>query len=476
MTSLYISVTEVLSSALLYATEVTSRMENVTFERTKYLASNFGNTLADVERLLLNNLTNILSNLITMADYNFKKTQTMYNMKEFLYRYQTYIVTKNFVRARDAMEERTIHIVALAYAEFILTIESRIRMLANENFTDTSARLMMQETTTLMLENRKEIVERAYANYTTLINAYDTGSPIFNYSFEGLARRFNGPATPVHLIMEARVHNTYARKYGERFGQYLNKTAERLDWLHELSNIAYLNSSLDEERMFYCREQFRFYMRNWVFARSVFYFDTIEWPIGILKNNLQKLKSIWQEYSTMMENIQQSLQSLVKDVNKMDALFLHPLNEVHRDITQYIQSGNVTKMTIAELLTSQVIQDGITDFKTFFQNVRVREANLIDWINRLEEDVLAMWKIVVEDEDSVSYYQYIHENQYLRNFSEVAVEIRSNFSEIIKLCYMSQVVGNKDSLFLDALEQFITNARSYKESIKIDSEFIKYVQ
>ncbi|XP_033762490.1 LOW QUALITY PROTEIN: uncharacterized protein LOC117344005 [Pecten maximus] len=464
---------EVLSAALLKATEVTSRMENSTFETTVALAMNFEHTFIDVEHLLVNKLESMLDNLTMIVNESYSETLGVYKNKEFLYRYQEYIVRKNFVRARDAMEERTIHIVALAYAEFILTIESRIRMLANVNFTDPSARIMMHETTTLMLQNRKEIVNLAYDNYSTLISAYDTGSPIFNYSFEGLGRHYNGPATPRHLIMEARIHNRYAIKYGEKYGEYLNKTIERLEWLQELSDIAYLNSTLDEDRMFYCREEFKYYMRNFVFARSVFYFDTIEWPIGILQKRLEDFNSIWYQYTSVMENILQSLKSLLLELDKTEKLFLNPLNKVRWDILQYIQGENVTKMEIVELLTSQFIQDGMSEFKMFFQNIRVREANLVDWINRLEEDVLQIWRTVVVDIDSTEYYEYIQETRFLRNFSEVAEEIGSTFSEIRTICQMSEVVDNKDALFLDALEAFIADARAYKESIKIDSDFIK---
>ncbi|XP_060079768.1 uncharacterized protein LOC132559172 [Ylistrum balloti] len=464
---------EVLSAALLKATEVTSRMENSTFQRTKNLAENFERTLLDVENLLLDNLASMLDNLSIMVNNSYSETFDVYSNKEFLYRFQEYIVKKNFVRARDAMEERAIHIVALAYAEFILTVESRIRMLANENFTDHSARVMMHETTTLMLENRKEIINLAYDNYSSLIYAYETGSPIFNYSFEGLSRRYNEPATPKHLIMKARVHNSYAVKYGEKYGGYLNMTIERLDWLKELSDIAFANSTLDEDRMFYCREEFKFCMRNFVFARSVFYFETIEWPIGILQKRREKFNNLWVQYTSVMENIVQSLKSLILELNKTETLFLNPLNKVRRDISQYIRGENVTKMVIVELLTSQVIQDGITEFRMFFQNIRVREANLLDWIDRLEEDVIELWRTVVQDVDSTEYYNYTQETRFLRNFSEVAVEIRLTFTTIRNMCQMSQIVDNKDALLLDALDAFILDARAYKESIKIDSEFIK---
>ncbi|OWF42348.1 Acid-sensing ion channel 1 [Mizuhopecten yessoensis] len=463
----------VLSAELLKATEVTSRMENSTFQRTVTLAKNLEKTLNDVEHLVLDNLSTMIDDLSMMVNDSYSETFEIYSNKEFLYRFQEYIVKKNFIRARDAMEERVIHIVALAYAEYILTIESRIRMMANENFTDHSARLMMHETTTLMLQNRKAIVNLAFDNYSTLINAYDMGAPIFNYSFEGLGRHFNRPATPRHLIMEARVHNSYAVKYGQKYGLYLNKTIERLEWLQELSDVAFYNSTLDEDRMFYCREEFKYYMRNFVFARSVFYFDTIEWPIGVLQKRLEYFNSIWSQYSTLMENILQSLKSLELELDKTDALFLNPLNNVLWDISQYIHEENATKMAIVELLTSQGIQDGMTEFKMFFQNVRVRETNLIDWVNRLEEDVLEMWKIVVDDIDSMEYYEYLNESRLLRNFSDVAIEIRSAFSEIRNMCQMSQIVDNKDALFLDALEAFIVDARAFKESIIIDSDFIK---
>ncbi|XP_069114351.1 uncharacterized protein [Argopecten irradians] len=464
---------DVLSEVLLRATEVSSRMENSTFNRTVTLSRNLENKLVEVDHLLSDVLTSMLDNLTMLLNNSYSETLDVYSKKEDLYRFQKYIIQKNFIRAKDAMEERAIHIVPLAYAEFILTIESRIRMLANENFTDHSARIMMHDTTTLMLQNRKQIIKIAYSNYSKLINAYDTGSPIFNYSFEGRSRRYNDPATPKHLIMEARVHNSYAIRYGERYGRYLSRTIQKLDYLQELLDIAYTNSTLDEDRMFDYREGFKFYMRNFVFARSVFYFDTIEWPVGILQKRLEDLNTIWIQYTSLMENIQQSLNSMLSELNKTETLFLNPLRKVRRDIRLYINGGNVTKMEIVDLLTSQIIQDGMSEFRKFFQAIRVRETNLVDWINRMEEDVIHIWQTVVQDIDSIRYYEYMQYSQFLRNFSDVAIEIKSTFYEIQAMSELSQTVDNKDALFLDVLDKFIADAKAYKNSIKIDSDFIK---
>lgn len=447
-------------------------MENETFQRTQKLAKNLEGALTDIEELLSTNLTEMVKRLLKSMNECYTDMSSLYNTKEFLYRFQIYIVQKNFIRGKDAMEERTIQNVALMYAEFILTIEKRIRRLADRNFTDPSARLMMHIASIILLSNKRTTIEMAYRNYTQLTHAYDNASPIFNYSFENLSRAYNGPATPKHLIILARVHNEYAINHGRLYGVYLKKLINSINSLMNLTDMAYYNSVLDEESVVNARELLHTYMRRFVFARSVFYYETVEWPVRILETRLAQFRNIWQKYSGVVKNIQQSLKSLEISGEQVKTIFLYPMRHVQSKVDHYILSNNETKMSIAELMTSAKISEGIHHFRSHFNSLRSRETILTDLIHQIETDVMNMWQIVVEDTNSEEYYLYTNQSQLLRNFTEIEREIRTNFTAIKHLCHFAQIVANKDAAFLQAFEAFLTDARDYQNSIKIDSNFV----
>ena len=52
------------------------------------------------------------------------QVQEVYNTTIYLYRYQQYIVEKDFVRAADAMSERTFRVVASGMQEFVNKVRS----------------------------------------------------------------------------------------------------------------------------------------------------------------------------------------------------------------------------------------------------------------------------------------------------------------------------------------------------------------
>ncbi|XP_061183628.1 uncharacterized protein LOC133191897 [Saccostrea echinata] len=461
-----------LSRKVLEGAEVTSRYEETQFSKVQYLYSQMINDIEIVRKRVLVNLKEIVNEALIGVNERYQEIKDHYIWKEYLYRYQAYILQKNFMRPRDAYEERTFHIVALGYAEYIMTIESRIRELANKNFTDGPTRQLWYEDTSDLLKNRERIIEIALINFTSLVEAYDTGIQIFNYKFFSTPRSHNIPAAPKLLIKESRVHNSYARKYGKRFGTYLQRTITILKFCQKLLDDAYFHTTLDEGNMTECRETFRYLMRNWVFARSVFYFDTINWPLKQIEDRQQRFDTQWNELKTMFANLNQSLTSLKTDIQLFEKNTFENI-EVTRDSVEAYLNDTLTKLHISEIFTSVTFQQLLTKFDIFFQQIRSREKSLYDWLSQMQNDAYGIFKVIVLDEDSWEYYNFTGRTDYLGNISDIEGNLIENYTSVAESMQFSVCVNGSDSVLLSTLQDFVDEMTSYKDSLKIDSSFIK---
>ncbi|KAK3759191.1 hypothetical protein RRG08_059590 [Elysia crispata] len=105
-------------------------------------------------------------------------------------RWQKYHVDKNFVRARQAMEERTLMALALGFQEFSYQVESRIWEISHGPPSSSNVTLSDDVKTGLFLDalnlinGRVDLAERAFANFTQLYGAFYNGTPIFRYKYE----------------------------------------------------------------------------------------------------------------------------------------------------------------------------------------------------------------------------------------------------------------------------------------------------
>ncbi|OWF39663.1 hypothetical protein KP79_PYT13307 [Mizuhopecten yessoensis] len=462
-----------LSTARLAAMEVTSRMKNATLQRKVSLGYRFIHSLADIEEVLLVNLSNKVDEISNVLTDDIINTQNLFNVKTFLYNFQIHIVQKNFIGAKDAMEDRTIQDVVLAYLDFIMDVEKSIRLLTDRNLTDPSVRLMMHRSTSLMLTAKIEMIQRAFVNYTTLKRAYDTGTPIFNYSFRNLPWEFNKPATPKYLLMHASVHNNYSRVYGKRLFAELDNLRLVLKTLLNLTNEAHATGFIDNDDLVRQRERFQTHMRRFLFARSVFNIDTVEWPLGILQTRLHSFHTMWHHYSEVVMHINERLHAMQVELRKIKTSFFLPLANIKRKMNNLIFFQNETQISISELLTSDRIKEGIYYFKTYFQRLITTGVVLTDWIQHTEKEVLEIWKKVVEDKDSTEYHSYMNQYQFTRGFSDIKREILSNFTYLEHLCHFHTIIANKELLFINTLTKLIDEAKAYKEFATIDSEFVR---
>lgn len=458
---------------LLNATEVTSRYEDTKLS----VVQDFYSTLTnDTEKIsnVHERLVTLVDGLINATDVVYQDMKNHYDFKDFLYKYQIYIMQKNFMRARDAMEERHIHIVPLAYTEFILLIEKSIRKLADTQFPNDTSRLVIYGNLNDKIDSRLEITERVIANYTSLRDAYIAGQKIFNYKYMDIPRAHNNPATPKKLIQDSVNHNSYANKSTVQFESFINKSVVTLNLCKDLAGIAYASYTVKEADLWLCVEDYRHAMRNWMYARSLFYYEIVERPERILQERLENFESLWTEFQLMFQNINQSLYSIRSENTDFGSDILTSIENSNRQLEQYLVA-NATKLSLSEDFLSNTTEDVLSKLTLYFQILKTRQTTLTDWISRLQSSAGDIWQNILNDEDSYDYYTYINKNEYLKNFTEIESDLKSNFSTILGDVKFTDVIDGQDGQLLSTFNNIIAHMKEFQEALKVDSDFIRYV-
>lgn len=419
-------------------------------------------------------LVNMVDGLINATDEVYQDMKIHYDFKDFLYKYQIYIMQKNFMRARDAMEERHIHIVSLAYTEYILLIEKSIRKLADTQFPNDTSRLVIYRNLNDKIESRLEITERVIANYTSLRDAYIMGEKIFNYQYMDISRVHNDPATPKKVIQDSVNHNSYANKSTEQFKDFINKSVVALNLCKELAGIAYASYTVNETELWLCVEDYRHAMRNWMYARSLFYYEIVERPERILQERHENFESLWTEFQLMFQNINQSLYSIRSENMNFGSNILRPIENSNLQLEQYL-IANATKLSLSDEFLSNTTENALSKLTLYFQILKTRQTTLTDWISRLQSSAGDIWQNILNDEDSYDYYRYVNKTEYLKNFTEIESDLKSNFSMILGDVKFTDVIDGQDAQLLSTFNNIIAHMKEFQESLKVDSDFIRYV-
>ncbi|XP_071165065.1 degenerin-like protein del-10 [Mytilus edulis] len=467
------NVTQELGEKLMNANEVTSRMDGDKLEEFKDLYTNFHTKLSVVEDELFGNLMNLLGEVKIRFSEDFDFLRSVCSWKKWLFGYQEYIVQKNFIRARDAYEERHFHIISLAYTEFILMIENKIRSLNSTVFADEAVRDFLYHQTINILLNRQEIVRRSLINFTELITAYREGVGIFNYTYDSAPKSHNDYAVPVHLMNDSLTHNNYAVKYTDKFESYLNRTYDILTYLKELADKAYANRSVTDDEMFYGIEEFRWLMRNWRYAKAVTYYEVVERPYRILQDRHSEFEQKCFSAEAVMESIEETIHSLTNTIRSVNNTLFAPLHLISSNTDRYFSNFVGTKYDIGTQFLSSRVKNGKLDLTNLLQLILTDDSDISSELDRVFSYHLEIYETIVNDQDSFIYYNFSNHSDYLQTFEDIKEMITSNYTGLKALLTLYETVGEDGTAFLQSVKNLEEYFSAYMGMMNINNEFIK---
>ena len=463
-----------LKSKLLQASETTSKMDRTKLEDFKILVKAVKGTFEKL-KTLVNRTSMQVANQSKEIIYIQNEVRSAYWEKERLYRFQQYAIERNFLRGREAMEERTLRNVVVGFAEFAMLNARRIRRLAAMPATDVSGRQDLYETTIDALKVRQELAGLAKGNITELYNAFSNGTRIFNYKFEDISLKHNDYITPKPLLNYSMHHNFYMNEFAPKIFRGLDLMHNVLDMFMNEATEAFLNLTVNETSLNYTFEQYLLSCRLFMFSKSVVYSQGLERPVTVIKERYDKFEKLWEELESFAEKIKQNLDSLNLSLNKLKIIVSTDLNILVEKALHYVISRNESLLQLADEFQSNNTQGIVSFIKDFFQEIETRGQAVFDAWTIMMGPIVAFWTPIIDDEDMKEYYEFTNNSRFLQNLTDVINQSISQYRAARDDLDVRGSIENEDSEFMIAFDELSTHLDAFRDSIKIDSTFVRYV-
>ncbi|XP_046543042.1 uncharacterized protein LOC124253335 isoform X1 [Haliotis rubra] len=464
---------ENLTTRFMEARETTSRMDRSQFDTFKSMESNAQERLNILKKVMFDEVeTNIIEQEQILSSI-LNDTLASWKTKMHLYRWQEYIVQKNFMRVRQAMEERTFNYLAMGFQEFSYQIESKIKQLANTSISSPDVRQTLHLLTLNELGGRIDLADRAYDNYTQLYGAYYNASPVFRYKYLHEDRNDNIYIGPHVLLRQSLLYSAYAVKYSGRVGKDILRFKRALQDYVDMADKAYYTQTLNTTELHLVNIKFLQRGRTYFFSKATFYFESIDYPLRILRERIAAFEAYHRSFNTHVKEMMDNAASLRFSLNSLKSSIIDNLDGGLGLANNYFKYGNISKLEVARVLTAPNIYEGISSMKIFFQEVRSRGQNVYDgWLD-LIQSTTAIWSAILNDEDMLKYYEFKNMTRFLQNISDVAKEIETAYMEYRSSFDFRFLVGTADSTFLKSLEDLMELMTSYLLTSKVDTTFIQ---
>ena len=430
----------------------------------------------DLKALLVHNIQDKLQSQLEFILSVIKEMDKTIATKQTIYKYQLYSLQKNFMRARDAMEERTFSTLCFGFHEFVYHNEILLRELAEAAEVPHKVQVVLSLHAVLAssLQTRIETARKAYANYTQLYNAFETGERIFNYKFRKLPRRYNSYINPRPLLNESLRHNPYARRYAPRMGEdilkVMNSTLEFKEIVDEVLNNMSSNST---ERLKETNAKFIDACEDYFHSKSTFYFETINRPERIIQERIDTFKHLKQDYTKTIDDLRNILERLNNTLRGIRENFLENLALHIDDAAEYLNDSGVTKKDLSEAFTSKNVSTDLHSVQVFFADIRQRGQLVYDQWFEIKNTCFKIWERILNDEDSVEYYRFRKIKKFLQNLTAVEEDLDTRFSEFRNMNDLRFVIGTKDNIFIKAMEKVIYDLGEFKEGNDMNDEFVR---
>ncbi|XP_076472554.1 uncharacterized protein LOC143301962 [Babylonia areolata] len=400
------------------------------------------------------------------------KVFQVYNRTVYLFNYQQYIVEKDFVRAAKAMSERTFHVVASAMQEFVIKVESKIRLLVDPSLDRADVRESLYLLTLNEIDGKIDIAQRALENYTELCSAVVNGSPIFNYKFHAEPRANSVHIVPLPLFHHALNRTRTIRIRSEQVGTDLEDIISNLSLYRNLTVEAYRTKNVDTASMLHANVFFLKACREYLQSIDMFLNDGLGYTVTFMERRLREFTNRWRSFDAHRESLSLQLNSLESLAEGLEeGLFLQVSQGINMS-RRFLHDGSVRKENIARLFASTDIQVGQSDLKNFFTELRARGQEVYDMWGRLQRNTEDIFNTSYLDPNLQTYYRFQDVWAHLGNLVEALVIVHDNYSHY-RDADIREAIRNYDDEFLISLGTITDSLQGFLKDGKIDSRFIR---
>ena len=461
-----------LKSKLLHGSETTARMDNVKWDYLKDLVETFNHRFIDL-RHLYDRVSYHLSNQFNAIVQLRNETNGVFSEIDRLYRFQKYIVERNFLRPREAMEERTLRNVALGFVEFEMINIKRINQLANGSLMDSSVREMYYNLIIDSVTVRQKITGLARENMTELINAFETGTKIFDYQFEDIDKTHTSFIVPKQLLNDSLHSNRYVKEFTKRLFNSFDLIHDSLDLLKKVATKVYLNQTVNTTTLNGAFGEYFKACREFMYSKSVFYSHGIDRIVPVIEERKEAIGEIWNVFNERSLEIQYNIVALVANVKTIITENVPTLDTLVRDLVLYVNSTDKSLMEVALQSVSTDTERAKRAITDLYQTINLKGQNINDSWSVMLETLKSLWSKILMDEDMTEYHEFTNNTKFLQNLTDVLESYECKCAHAGEYFAVKKARQNEERDFLVVLEVVDDYLASFMESIKVDSAFLR---
>ncbi|KAL8564936.1 hypothetical protein ACOMHN_019839 [Nucella lapillus] len=461
-----------LAASFHQAREVTHRLQREkrqSFENQVDDLENRFNTLLNVSvKNIVHKLSTQRQGLSQMEDKVFE----VFNRTAYLFKYQQYIVEKDFVRAAKAMSERTFDVVASAMQEFVYKVESKIQLLIEPSVNGSALRETVYLLSLSEIDGKIDIAQRALENYTELYNAIVNGNPIFNYKFHKEPRANSVYIVPLPLFNRALTRTKTIRRRSQKVGRDLERIISKLALYRNLTVQAYQSHQVNLTVMLHANVFFLKACREFLQSIDMFINDGLGYTVSFLKERFREFKSNWRDFQAHRDSLSVQLKSLESLAQGLEEGLFFRVNQGLNMSRQFLHDGSVRKRDIARLFMSTTVKVGQSDLKNFFTELRARGQEVYDLWGRLQKDTEILFNTSFQDPNLQTYYRFDDVWGHIGNLVEALTIVHGNYSQY-RAADIRDVIKNYDDEFLTSLTVMVASMQQFLDDGEINTKFIR---
>ncbi|CAI9741142.1 degenerin del-10 [Octopus vulgaris] len=454
------------------AREVTNRMQLKVFNRTRDLLINLENSFRPIKAFFDVDLSNRINSQIEIINNLYNTTKEQWALKQDLNKYQIYVTEKNFIRGREAMEERTLKYLGFDFISFVFRMDEQIRSLVDpeiitKNLKDMIYFLINRDCKEHLQKNMK-----ALGNYTELYDSLTNGIPIFRYKYKKIPRSHNLHIVPRLLFNRSLTYSNYSKKYSRMVPLRINEIIEYLGEYMELANDTYQTGILNMSRLDIVSHRYGKACKNYNFAKSAFYYYCLDWALEEVKKKEVDFQMLWNDYENVAKDIMLNLNNVNSLLSSLQANIIADLDAGIKLANDYL-NDTISKRRLASMLSSQKTYEGVNNLQAFFSEVRSRGTLLYDNWKKLSQASVAIWKSIFMDEDCFEYYNFANITQFQENPGDKINEIERTHEDVRNVYDFRHLIGNKDRILFHDFKKILNDMNNFEESLKIDDKFMR---
>lgn len=315
------------------------------------------------------------------------------------------------------MEEKTFTSICQGYLGLTEAVKYTIDALTRGKESDSETNVVFYSTKR-DINIKSAIIERALNDYKSLYNAYLKGLPLYNETFKLYDIEDNLQIVPKALFKKSLTdYKDKVKKSGLfEFKESIKDISRSLNDYVVLLDKAHQGRKFNRTEIEDKTSRFVSGCTAILKSKRSFYKNCIDRPLEILKEESAKFGTAAADYIFSLETIIDNLKSIkttFQDVQHQEMRSIQEFLQICRD---YVQLGNITKLELHGLAV--VEKDSIAKIVSFMGGLKISGHNIHENVMKLKDTSETIWKMVLEDENMIPYYEYKNESHFLLDFTQ----------------------------------------------------------